>query len=428
MVGYSLRSLKSPRALTVMRNPLCIACISLIALALVSHHQATAETNSTEIAEQIKIGREIFLDKNLSEPRSQACISCHDPKHAFSDPRPQSRGAVSNRRGTRNAPSLMYAALIPSFAYDEFFTPEGEEIYAFEGGLFWDGRARDLFEQVQKPFFHPNEMNLSNEGALASRLRASDYAGGLKKLVGAKNWQDDTSVTFHAYLSLVNFLQSPMFRPFDSKFDRFRRGNPAALNEVEKRGMKIYTGKGKCNDCHPLTANHWEQPLLSDFGFDNLGVPSLGAPDEGLGKHTGNAAEIGQFRSPSLRNVALTAPYMHNGSIASLREVVEFYNSRDTKESRWKVTDFPATVNRDDLGNLQLNQQEIDELVAFLQCFTDRCIDERPENQLFPSPPKTTASNESKERYFPSWTHRLHPEHKASRRRLEQDQSQASKP
>ena len=96
------------------------------------------------------IGRAIFQDTNLSRPKGQACISCHDPNHAFADPRQISPGATPNIKGTRNAPSLMYAALIPPMAYDDFFLPDGSEAFAWEGGLSHDGRAQDLFQQVQE--------------------------------------------------------------------------------------------------------------------------------------------------------------------------------------------------------------------------------------------------------------------------------------
>ena len=99
---------------------------------------------------------------------------------------------------------------------------------------------------------------------------------------------------------------------------------------------------------------------------------------------------------------------MHNGSLKTLREVIEFYNDRDTPKSRWKQTDFPETVNRDDLGNLKLNDLEIDDLIAFLHCFTDQCIENMREGERFPVPPKGTPSTEEKSLYFPGWTQRLH--------------------
>jgi len=134
-----------------------------------------------------RIGQRIFLDTSLSQPRGQGCVSCHQPQAAFADPRPVSPGAVAGRKGRRNSPSLMYAALIPGFAYEDFLTDDGQEVFAWEGGLFHDGRARDLFDQVQQPFFDRNEMNLADEPALAARLRTAEYAAPFRQWVARKS-------------------------------------------------------------------------------------------------------------------------------------------------------------------------------------------------------------------------------------------------
>ena len=355
------------------------------------------------------IGEKIFLDTGLSRPPGQGCVSCHQPSAAFADPRPVSPGAVSGRLGRRNSPSLMYAALIPSFAYDEFFTEDGAEVFAFEGGLFHDGRARDLFEQVQQPFFDVNEMNLADEAALASLLRRSDYATSLRHWIGEDAWNDDQQLAYHAYRALVEFLKTPRFRPFDARIDAYLEGDQGALSESEKRGLLVFQETGKCADCHMLTPTHWERPLLSDYGYDNLGVPSRGPKDPGLGGRTENQSELGQFRAPSLRNVALTAPYMHNGSLTTLRDVMEFYNKRDVEPARWGPTDYPETVNRQDMGNLGLTDQQIEDLVALMHAFTDRSLLDRKPEQIFPAAPSKTPTTQEKRLHFPDWTHRLHP-------------------
>ncbi len=355
------------------------------------------------------IGRRIFFDTELSEPRGQGCVSCHQPAHAFADPRPVSPGAVPGRMGTRNAPSLMYAALIPGLAYEEFLTRNLTEGYAWEGGLFHDGRARDLFDQVRQPFFDPREMNLPDAAALASRLRASAYADEFRSWVGEEVWSDDAKLNYNAFRALVEFLKEPMFRPFDSRFDDYRVGKADALNAQEKRGMKIFEEAGRCADCHFLEPTNWEEPLLSDFGYDNIGGPSRREKDPGLGGRTGEADELGQFRAPSLRNVALTAPYLHNGSIATLREVVEFYNKRDVEPGRWGATDYPETVNREDMGNLQLTDEEVADLTAFMESFTDRSLLAMKEGEMFPAVPEGVPSSGEKRFYFPDWTHRMHP-------------------
>lgn len=359
----------------------------------------------------VRIGRHIFFDTSLSKPTGQACVSCHQPQAGFADPRPVSPGAVEGRTGSRNAPSLMYAALIPGFVYEEVVLDDGSEVYAWEGGLFHDGRAKDLFEQVQQPFFDPNEMNLADEGELAGRLRDSEYKEEFREWLGEELWMSDAALTYHAYRGLVEFLKEPMFRPFDSRIDDYLSGDQNALSAEELKGLEVFENEGRCASCHFLTPASWSQPLLSDFGYDNLGVPSRGKKDPGLGGRTGNADELGQFRAPSLRNVALTAPYMHNGSIESLRDVMEFYNKRDAELDRWGPTDYPETVNHDDLGKLELTDEQIANLVDLMDAFTDRSLLEIRSNDELPRAPAKTPSSEEKRLYFPDWTYRLHPEY-----------------
>ena len=355
------------------------------------------------VAEEVSpamIGRKIFMDTNLSQPMGQGCVSCHDPKAAFADARRVSPGAVKGREGRRNAPTLMYAALIPPMAAEDFYDEEGELIYVLEGGLFLDGRAHDQFEQVQMPFFDKDEMNLSGPADLAARIRKSDYAADFKKLVGEKVWGDDGKLVNQVYHSLVAFLREPMFRPFNARIDDFWKGDVKALNVSELRGLALFQSKAGCAQCHPLGVGTWPEPLLSDFGYDNLGAPSLGGKDPGLGGISGRKNEMGQFRSPTLRNIALTAPYLHNGSIKTLKEVIEFYNKRDVEPERWGKTDFPETVNHEDMGDLKLTDQEVDDLVAFMHTFTDKNLLGMKEGDVFPTPPEGIPSTESRKAFF----------------------------
>ena len=272
----------------VRRNTPYFDCFTLTVLLVMFTFWKTAGASDAA-----SIGREIFLDTNLSRPVGQGCVSCHLPSAAFAEPRPVSLGAVSGKNGNRNAPTLMYAALIPALAYDEFFTKDGEEIFAWEGGLFHDGRARDLFEQVQKPFFNPLEMNLPDSGALATAIRKSDYADAFRKWIGDEAWKDDRKLLYFTYRALVEFLKEPLFRPFDARIDDFLKGDTSALSESEQRGFSTFTGAGMCTDCHFLTRASWEEPLLSDYGYDNFGVPSRGEKDPGLGARTGESRRVG---------------------------------------------------------------------------------------------------------------------------------------
>ena len=346
------------------------------------------------------IGRQIFMDTSLSQPVGRGCVSCHDPKAAFADSRRVSPGAVNGRKGRRNAPTLMYAALIPPIAAEDFYDEEGELIYVLEGGLFLDGRAHNQFEQVQMPFFNEDEMNLSGPADLADRIRKSEYAPDFKKLVGGKVWGDDGKLVDQVYHSLVAFLREPMFRPFNARIDDFWKGDVKALNDSELRGLALFQSKAGCAQCHPLGVGTWPEPLLSDFGYDNLGAPSLGEKDPGLGGVSGRKNEMGQFRSPTLRNIALTAPYLHNGSIKTLKEVMEFYNKRDVEPERWGKTDFPETVNHDDMGDLKLTEQEVDDLVALMHAFTDKNLLGMKEGDGLPKTPEGVPSTESRRAFF----------------------------
>ena len=409
----TLQSMHWIRSLLLRRSCLVSPLVALCVILQSTRGEDFASgAKSSDLA--AKLGRKIFLDTNLSQPRGQGCVSCHQPSAAFADPRQVSSGAVSSREGRRNSPTLMYAALIPGFAYEETFTPDGDEVYAFEGGLFHDGRARDLFEQVQKPFFDPTEMNLSDEGMLASRIRSSAYATDFRAWIGNDRWSDDTQVSYHVYRALVEFLKEPFFRPFDARIDDYLDGDEDALSESEKRGLDVFRGVGKCADCHFLTPNSWPQPLLSDFGYDNLGVPSRGARDAGLGERLG-LDELGKFKAPTLRNIAVTAPYMHNGSIATLSEVMQFYNRRDLEANRWGPTDYPQTVNREDMGDLKLTSQQVNDLVALMQAFTDRSLLQPRDGDGFPKAPHGTSTTESRRLYFPDWTHRMHPAYATSK-------------
>ena len=385
------------------QNPIHVCCFLLALLPVIALPARAGEGSLAAV------GRKIFTDEGLSRPAGQSCISCHQPEYAFADPRQVSPGAVDGRVGRRNAPSLMYAALIPSMALEEFYDEAGNETFAFEGGLFHDGRARDQFEQVSQPFFEPHEMNLPDAAALAARLRKAEYAGEMKGLIGEAAWADDEQLNYHAFRALVEFLKEPMFRPFDSRFDDYLAGDEGALSEAEKRGFEVFKVAGKCADCHLVGTLYWPEPLLSDYGYDNLGVPSFGEKDPGLGGHTGDAAELGQFRAPTLRNIELTAPYMHNGSIATLKEVMEFYNKRDLEPDRWGATDYPETVNHEDMGDLKLTDQQVEDLTALMAAFTDRSLLEMREGQQFPSVPDGVPGTAEKRLYFPDWTHRLDP-------------------
>ena len=339
------------------------------------------------------LGGKIFLDTSLSNPPGQGCVSCHSPKDAFADPRRISPGAVKGRVGRRNAPSLMYAALIPSQRLEDTYDDNGELEYIVEGGLFLDGRAHDLLDQVRHPFFDKNEMNIAGAKELAGKFRDGDYAKEFEDLT-------DKEINEKTFEALVAFLREPMFRPFNARIDEYWAGDKKALSLSEKRGLDVFQTSGGCSTCHLTGVASWPKPLLTDSGFDNLGAPAIGEIDPGLGAITGKAEELGKFKVPSLRNVALTAPYLHNGSIKTLKEVIELYNKRDLEPERWGVTNYPRTVNHEDMGDLGLTDQEVDDLVALLAAFTDQNLLKIPEGNLFPQIPLGVPQTEERKAFF----------------------------
>lgn len=383
--------------------PLFVGCV-LAPCPLVGAESASEQTALAAV------GREVFLDATLSNPPGTSCVSCHQPEAAFADPRPVSVGAKPGSLGTRNAPSLMYAALIPNMDQEDLLDEAGIQSWVWQGGLFQDGSARTLHEQVSVPMFHAREMNIGGEADLAAKMRKAEYASRLRGDLTESEWADDGKVAHRSYRALVEFLKEPMFRPFDARIDDHLAGKSDALTDQEKRGLEVFKNKGKCADCHFLHATSWPKALLSDFGYDNLGVPSRGDKDSGLAGHTLADGEMGQFRAPSLRNVALTAPYFHNGSVATLNEVMEFYNRRDKEPQRWGTTDFPETVNHTDLGDLGLTDQEVDDLVALMDAFTDRTLLRmRERGDRFPEAPAGTPDSWNMRAYFPDWNHAAPP-------------------
>jgi len=350
--------------------------------------------------QKIEVGKKIFFDTDLSKPVGQSCASCHDPAFGFADPGslPVSQGAIPIRFGNRNAQSVAYAAFSPPLYFDPATTPaipEGQ----YKGGLFWDGRVNTLEEQAKQPFVNPLEMHNPNKITVVLAVRQSEYAALFRQVFGASALNGVESAYEFIAQALAAYMRSPEVSPFTSKYDYWKKGE-AAFTESEMRGYMLFQpmGKGRCANCH----SEGPMGLFTNFGHQNLGTPrnpelpfySLPAPfnpdgadyiDRGVGDFLRSAGypeieaakEDGKFRIPSLRNCAVTAPYTHNGYHITLREVVVFNNTRDLPEAGWAPAEVPETVHRHPmampgtLGRLGLNDQEIDDIVSFLQTLTD---------------------------------------------------------
>ena len=309
-------------------------------------------------------------------------------------------GPGEDQPGIRNSPSIRYASFTPPFGYDE----EGT---AF-GGLFRDGRAESLAAQAEQPFIDPREMANATPADVVARLRRSPNAAQFRSVFGADALDD----VARAYASLAAAIaqyemENPDFHRFDSKYDAWLAGN-AELTRVEKHGLELFedTAKGNCAACHPNKPGpDGSPPLFTDFTYDNVGLPrnvripanaAAGFFDLGLcGPERKDLAArrdlCGAFKVPTLRNVARTAPYFHNGAFTDLRETVDFYVRRDTHPAEWypagrggarKFDDLPAdlhgSVNTTEVpydrkeGDMPaLSPDEIDAVVAFLKTLDD---------------------------------------------------------
>jgi cytochrome c peroxidase len=275
---------------------------------------------------RVALGKQLFFDPILSSDGRVSCSSCHRPDHAFSDTSASSLGA-QQREGRRNAPSLLNA------------------VYRTE--FFWDGRAASLEQQALEPIQDSLEMNLRLDD-LEARLRARPrYRRAFRREFGVDPTATDIARALASYLRTL--------RSGDAPIDRFRSGDTSALSPLARQGFQLFIGNAGCAACHV-------GPLFTDGDFHNTGIAWRGGAfaDSGRAAVTGDPDDRGRFKTPSLRNVALTAPYMHDGSKRSLLEVVEFYDSGGRGNPSLDPLVRP----------LRLNTDQKRALLAFLESLT----------------------------------------------------------
>ncbi len=370
-----------------------IFLVFFTSFSLVAFAELNPKTVSTQAHLEVALGKLIFEDTNLSSPSGQSCASCHQSDNFFADPgQAVSAGANAQLFGNRNAPSISYVKFNP----DLFWNKE-ESLWM--GGFFHDGRAKTLQEQAGGPFLNPLEMGNKTMAEVVAKVKVADYKTLFEQLYGAKIWQDSDAAFNAITTAIVAYEQGPEFATFSSKYDYYLQGK-VLLSAQEKLGLELFEAedKGNCAACHPsqVTAET-PQPLFTDYSYDNLGQPAnrnlafynmdelfnpqgLAYVDLGLANnpHIDNAhEEKGKFKVATLRNIAQTAPYLHNGLFDSLKEVVEFYNQRDVEikkplvEQRWALAEVQDNVNDEELGDLKLTTEEVDALVAFMETLTD---------------------------------------------------------
>lgn len=252
-----------------------------------------AEVGSEAARKRIGLGQELFFDPSLSRNQDVSCGSCHAPEQGFADGRKVSTGH-EQRQGRRNAPSVVMSG--------------------FTHSPFWDGRTHSLEEQALKPIEDPVEMAFTVD-ELVERLSASEH---YRKRF-ADVWDQPVTAAGIA-ASLADYQRSLL--PYDTAFERFMRGEPDALDDRQLRGLHLFRTKARCMNCHHGVA-------MSDDRFHNLGLTYYGRQYEDLGRYevTGEADDVGRFRTPSLRLVGQTGPWMHNGLFPHLWGVINMYDA-----------------------------------------------------------------------------------------------------
>jgi len=318
----------------------------------------TIPDDNPQTAEKIALGRLLFNDKRFSANGSVSCASCHQDDKAFADGLPVAIG-INGQAGTRNAPTVVNSA--------------------FYQTQFLDGRANSLEEQALGPFVNPIEHGLTSHQAIIDVIRQdADY---IKQFNTVFNVPADAVTIDHVVKAIASFERTLIAG--NSEFDRYYFGmDQSAISESAARGSRIFRRKGNCANCHEISLNN---ALFSDNRFYNIGVgfkqlvPVLEAlvagknPDglaltdvqrSELGRFnvTKTLADLGKFKTPTLRNIALTAPYMHDGSMKTLEEVIEHYDKGGDKNRFIDAKIFP----------LHLTQQEKADLVAFMKALTSQ--------------------------------------------------------
>ncbi len=416
-------------------------------------------TPGTPLTPAAALGKQVFFDTALSVSGQQSCGTCHVPSHAFAnaDDLPvQPGGPNMELTGLRNTPSLMYASYTPAFHFEADGTPVG--------GFMRDGRNASLAIQAQGPFVTSFEMANSGPDEVVQRLKTRPYLQQFIDLYGAETLNDSQATLRDLGAALAAFeREDSAFHPFTSKYD-YRRTGQAQLTAQELNGLRLFNDptRGNCAACHSsVSADGVTPPLFTDFSYDNLGVPRNAAiaanddsttlpyvPNNGSdGVHNyydaglcgplrtdlgGNTAALcGAFKVPSLRDVALTAPYFHNGAFATLQEAVSFYVTRDTDPAHWYPADPQGNIIKyDDLearyggrfvvnsgmpgsdagyvGNVNtseipynrklgdapaLSQDEVTDIVAFLCTLTDGYDPAHPDSYALPAQCPQSSSN-----------------------------------
>ncbi|MDK2091512.1 cytochrome-c peroxidase [Aliarcobacter butzleri] len=359
---------------------------------------------SALMAEDMKkedLGRILFFDVNLSKNRTQSCATCHNPNAGFVDDRDNgvkkmaSLGDDGKSLGDRQAPTASYAKFSPTFHFDE-------KTKKYVGGQFWDGREATLEGQAGGPPLNPVEMGMSDKKAVVDRLKENTlYVDSFKKIFGADIFKNDDKAYEAMTIAIASFERTDEFSPFDSKYDRYLKGE-YDLTPLEDLGKSIFfsNNNNSCANCHVLKGEDKEGETFTNYQYHNIGTPTnnelrakngVKAIDEGLlaNSNVSDVAQKGKHKVPTLRNVAVTAPYMHNGVFKDLKTVVEFYDKYNNKDRNidpetnkpWDEPEVKDNISLQELKANKLTDRKVEALVAFMKLLTDKKYEHLLEEQ-----------------------------------------------
>ncbi|EFU68725.1 cytochrome c peroxidase [Aliarcobacter butzleri JV22] len=359
---------------------------------------------SALMAEDMKkedLGRILFFDVNLSKNRTQSCATCHNPNAGFVDDRDNgvkkmaSLGDDGKSLGDRQAPTASYAKFSPTFHFDE-------KAKKYVGGQFWDGREATLEGQAGGPPLNPVEMGMSDKKAVVDRLKENTlYVDSFKKIFGADIFKNDDKAYEAMTIAIASFERTDEFSPFDSKYDRYLKGE-YDLTPLEDLGKSIFfsNNNNSCANCHVLKGEDKEGETFTNYQYHNIGTPAnnelrakngVKAIDEGLlaNSNVSDVAQKGKHKVPTLRNVAVTGPYMHNGVFKDLKTVVEFYDKYNNKDRNidpetnkpWDEPEVKDNISLQELKANKLTDRKVEALVAFMKLLTDKKYEHLLEEQ-----------------------------------------------
>ncbi|UJS16231.1 MAG: c-type cytochrome [Candidatus Jettenia sp.] len=297
---------------------------------------------------KIELGKKLFFDPRLSGNNWISCATCHNPALGFADGLPRFIGGPDSKEGGRHSPTII------NCAYNEV--------------QFWDGRAPTLEAQAIGPMQNPDEMFETLDNAVRKLSKLPDYVKAFQEVFGTGVTVDGIAKALAAFERTIIYANSP--------FDKYMQGDANAMNESAKRGMNLFNGKAECIICH-------NGPNFTDNKFHNIGVPAEGPIKEDLGRYniTKNESDKGAFKTPTLRNITDTAPYMHDGFFSTLFEVVLFYNAGGGRSENKSPHIHP----------LRLTPEEINDLIEFLKALTGEPVQVKYEMSpiSYPNLPKS---------------------------------------